>query len=85
VIYELYERFNCKESEADAISAITLRPLVYIREDINESREVQLVEIPFSRKGVACEIEIAFLQHCRGIALTDFSMARIPWLKNYIV
>ena len=82
-VNDMYKRL--KGSEAEGVSAVTLRPIAYRYDSVNDEGETVLEEVPFSREGAAREFEIAFLKHCQADPSLSNEELRTRWLENNIM
>ena len=82
-VNDMYKRL--KGSEAKGVSAVTLRPIAYRYDSVNDEGETVLEEVPFSREGAAREFEIAFLKHCQTDPSLSNEELRTRWLENNIM
>ena len=79
----MYNRL--KDSKANKMSAITLCPIAYRYEQVNEGAEADVIEKSFSHEGAAREFEVAFLKHCPADPYISNVMLKTRWLQNNIV
>ena len=82
-VSEMYNRL--KGLEANEVSAITLCPIAYCYEQVNEGAEADVIEKSFNHEGAAREFEVAFLKHCPADPSISNVMLRTRRLQNNIV